>query len=331
MIKKTIGIIGPGYHFEKNIISILTKNSFFKISGVLRHKKKKYKNFKTLNEDKFFKEKFDFVYISCPNKLHEKYILSRKNKTRITSRLLKPIKEHIEDLDKILEISTSFRQRHLLEGNVEIPPPKNKIESLNEFFTHNPAEYSKGYFEPLNKEDCQTFLSPILHEANLIWSKHSNKYGIKSAGYFSKGLDYINANEIIKYSELIDNDLELNEDGNLSFSQAINFCGDDNKKRILHKLLVNEFKENEVSLISKNSNNDEPENPFISPWTVPGYDFTNLMNQYCVFNMLISGKKTKKNNINEINVEESDSSKLVNWDIFNSSISKNIDMQNVVV
>ena len=75
MIKKTIGIIGPGYHFEKNIISILTKNSFFKISGVLRNKKKKYKNFKTLNEDKFFKEKFDFVYISCPNKLHEKYII----------------------------------------------------------------------------------------------------------------------------------------------------------------------------------------------------------------------------------------------------------------
>ena len=256
---------------------------------------------------------------------HTDALLSRKNKTRITSRLLKPIKEHIEDLDKILEISTSFRQRHLLEGNVEIPSSKNKIESLNEFFIHNPAEYSRGYFEPLNKEDCQTFLSPILHEANLIWSKHSDKYGIKSAGYFSKGLDYINANEIIKYSELIDNDLELNEDGNLSFSQVINFCGDDNKKRILHKLLVNEFKENEVSLNSKNSNNDEPENPFISPWTLPGYDFTNLMNQYCVFNMLISGKKTNKNNINEINVGESDSSKLVNWDIFNSSISKNID------
>ena len=43
MIKKTIGIIGPGYHFEKNIISILTKNSFFKISGILRNKKKNIK------------------------------------------------------------------------------------------------------------------------------------------------------------------------------------------------------------------------------------------------------------------------------------------------
>ncbi len=252
-------------------------------------------------------------------------ILSRKSKTRITSRLLKPIKEYIKDLDKILEISSSFRQRHLLKGMVEIPTPINKIESLDEFFIHNPAEYSKGYFEPLNKEDCQTYLSPLLHEANLIWFKHSNQYGLKSAGYFSKGLEYINANEIIKYSEFIDNDIELNEDGNLSFSQVIKLCEDDNKKRILHKLLINEFKGNEVSLISKNADNDEQEYQYISPWTIPGYDFTNLINQYCIFNMIINGKKSKKNNVNEIKILESNSLNLVNWDIFNTSISKKMD------
>ena len=256
---------------------------------------------------------------------HTDALLSRKSKTRITSRLLKPIKEHIEDLDKILEIAISFRKRHLLEGKVEIPKPLNKIKSLDEFFIHNPAENSKGYFEPLKKEDCQTYLSPILHEANLIWFKHSNQYGLKSAGYLSKGLDYINANEIIKYSEFINNDIELDEDGNLFFSQVINLCGDDNKKRILHKLLINEFKENELRLISKNSEDDESEKIFISPWTIPGYDFTNLINQYCIFNMIINGKKSKKNNINEINILESNSLNLVNWEIFNLSISKNID------
>ena len=258
---------------------------------------------------------------------HTDALLSRKSKTRITSRLLKPIKEYINDLDKILEISTSFRQRHLIEGKVEIPVPMNNIKALDEFFIHNPAENSKGYFEPLQKEDCQTYLSPILHEANLIWFKHSNQYGLKSTGYSSNGLDYINANEIIKYSEFVDNDIELNEDGNLSFSQIIKLCDDDdNKKRILHKLLINEFKENDINLNSKNIDNDDSENLFVSPWTIPGYDFTNLMNQYCIFNMIINGKKSKKNNINEINIAESNSLNLVNWDIFNSSISKNLDI-----
>ncbi|ABV50669.1 putative acetazolamide conferring resistance protein Zam [Prochlorococcus marinus str. MIT 9215] len=257
---------------------------------------------------------------------HTNALLSRKSKTRITSRVLKPIKEHIDDLDKILEISCSFRKKNLLEGKVEIPAPLNKINSLEEFFIHNPAEYSKGYFESLNKEDCQTYLSPILHEANLIWYKHSIQYGLKSAGYISKGLDYVNANEIIKYSEFIDSDIELNEDGNVSFSQIIKLCGDDNKKRILHKLLINEFKENQIRLISKNPDNDESEKLFISPWTIPGFDLTNLINQYCIYNMIINGKKSKKNNTNPVNISESNSLDLVNWDIFNSSISKNLEI-----
>jgi len=257
---------------------------------------------------------------------HTNALLSRKSKSRITSRVLKPIKEYVDDLDKILEISCSFRETHFLEGKVEIPAPLNKIEALEEFFIHNPAEYSKGYFESLNKEDCQTYLSPILYEANLIWFKHSNQYGLKSAGYISNGIDYVNANEIIKYSEFIDNDIELNEDGNLTFNQVIKLCDDDNKKRILHKLLINEFKDNEIRLISKDPDNDESEKLFISPWTIPGFDFTNLINQYCIFNMIINGKKSKKNNIDAINISESNSLELVNWDIFNSSISKNLEI-----
>jgi ribonuclease R len=280
------------------------------------------------SDNEVIKWSFHLTLVKCSlivGSDHTHALLSRKSKSRITSRLLKPLKEYIEDLEKILEISSTFRQRHLLEGKVEIPASLNKIESLNEFFIHNPAEYSKGYFEPLNKEDCQTYLSPLIHEANLIWSKHSNQYGLKSVGYISKVIDCINANEIIKYSEFIDNDIELNEDGNLPFSQVINLCSDENKKRILHKLLINEFKENEICLISRDIDYDDSEKIFISPWTIPGYDFTNLINQYCIFNMIVNGKKSKKNNINPINIAESSSLELVNWDIFNSSISKNID------
>jgi ribonuclease R len=256
---------------------------------------------------------------------HTDALLSRKNKTRITSRILKPIKEHIEDLDKILEVSTSFRKRHILEGKVEIPKALNKIKSLDEFFIHNPGENFKGYFEPLIKEDCQTYLSPILHEGNLIWFKHSNQYGLKSIGYSLKGLDYINVNELIKYSEFIGNNIELNEDGNLTFSQIIKSCDDNSKKRILYKLLTNEFKENEICLHSKNSSDDESEKEFSSPWTMPGFDIANLLNQHCIFNMIKNGKKSKKNIKNEINLMKSNSWEFVSWDIFNSSTLKNLD------
>ena len=93
----------------------------------------------------------------------------------------------------------------------------------------------------------------------------------------------------------------------MTFSQVIKLCGDDNKKRILHKLLINEFKDNEVILNYKNPDNDESEKLFFSPWTIPGFDFTTLINQYCIFNMIINAKKSKKSNINAINISESKS------------------------
>ena len=69
---QTLGIIGSGNHFNNKIKPVLKKNKFFKISGYLKRKNLK-KNYFT--EKEFFKKKFDFVYISCPNELHEKYIV----------------------------------------------------------------------------------------------------------------------------------------------------------------------------------------------------------------------------------------------------------------
>lgn len=79
MKKKTIGIIGPGEHFRKNIFPILRKSSFFKIAGILREKKINFFNIKSYSFKKFFRKKFDFVYIACPNKFHEKYIIKSLN------------------------------------------------------------------------------------------------------------------------------------------------------------------------------------------------------------------------------------------------------------
>jgi len=54
------------------------------------------------------------------------------------------------------------------------------------------------------------------------------------------------------------------------------------------------LKENEIRLISKNPDNEESEKLFISPWTIPGFDFTNLINQYCIFNMIIMVRNQRK-------------------------------------
>ena len=84
MKKKTIGIIGPGIHFEKKIYPLFKKYKFLKIDGILRKKNKSFKNIKVLKENAFFRKKFDFIYISCPNNFHQKYIIkSLKNNSHV--------------------------------------------------------------------------------------------------------------------------------------------------------------------------------------------------------------------------------------------------------
>ena len=175
---------------------------------------------------------------------------------------------------------------------------------MNELYFHNPGDYSREYFEPLNKNDCQTYLSPLLYEADQIWFKHSYNYGLKSVGYISQELEYVNLSEIIKYSELVEINLELNEDGNITFKQLIELCHDDNKKRILCKIFINAIKDNEVALLSKGSEIDLENKSYLSPWTIPSYDLTNLINQYCILNLMDNGKNSNKNTKNKINVME---------------------------
>ena len=272
---------------------------------------------------------FHLTLVKCSLIIDNEYLkelLTRKNKKRITSTSLKGIKDHVRDLDKILEISAAFRDEQLLEGKFEISSSDNKIESLNELLVHNPADYSKEYFEPLNINDCQTYLTPILYEANLLWFKHSKEYKIKSASYVAQDLEYINLGEIIKYSELVTTDLELNEDGNLTIKQMIDLCEDTYKKKILQKLLRNHLKENQVTLISDENKIFDSHKTCISPWTLPSYDFVNLINQYNIYCLINNGKRTKKNNEKNINIVEMDSWKNVDWNIFSESTYKNINL-----
>ena len=280
------------------------------------------------SENEIINWSFHLTKVKCSLLVENQHIdalLTRKSNARITSRILKPIKDYIEDLDKIIEISNEFRKKQLINGNIELPKSNNNIESLKELSVHNPAEFSKVYFEPLNNNDIQTYLSPLLYEANSIWFNHSNNYGLNNASYISQKLDYVNVTEIIKNSELIDSNIELNEDGTLSFNKLVELCTDDNKKRILHKILFNVVRDNEVTLISKDNSIIDSKN-IISPWTLPSFDFTNLINQYNIYNMIINGKRNKNSGGKLINIMEKDSWKNVNWCLYNSSMLKSLNL-----
>jgi len=104
MKKKSIGIIGAGKHFVEKIFPVISNSSYFKINGILRKHNKPFKKIAILTENEFFKKKFDFVYICCPNNYHEKYILKSLN-SNFNVICEKPFMIKNKNLNKILNLA----------------------------------------------------------------------------------------------------------------------------------------------------------------------------------------------------------------------------------
>ena len=271
---------------------------------------------------------FHLTEVNClliVNNKHLEALTNRKSKTRITSKILKPIKDFIKDIDYLLELSKSIRQKYLSMGKFEVPKEDNSIDSINEFLKHNPSDYTNEYFEPLNVNDIQTYISPLILTADRIWYEHSKNFNIVNASYQFRDLSYINVNEIIKQTQLINNNFELDEEGTLSLNKLFNYCEDDNKKRIINKNLCNSLNLNKV--IIDNDNKTFTDILYtVSPWTLPSLNYINLINQYNIYNLFRNGKRSNKET-NNVNIFKKDSWKLVNWKLFNAT---NLKISNIL-
>ena len=260
---------------------------------------------------------FHLTNVKCVAVLENKYLQAlNKRKSKLTTKILQPYEKYEEQIKLIIKIANEFRQNQIKKGKYEIPREINKIKKLDEFYFHKPCEYSIDYFEPINTLDPQTYISPILFEADAIWHQHSKNYNLKNISYFSDNLDYLNVNELIKHSQLIDNNFELDEEGNITLETLFNHCKDEYKKRILNKYLINNLKTNKALICEQK----ELENKYLfanSPWTLPSKDFINLANQYNIYLMFKNAKRFK-----DINILKKDSWKKVNSKLYNASSLK---------
>ena len=260
---------------------------------------------------------FHLTNVKCRAVIENKYLEAlNKRKSKLTTKLLQPYEQYEEQIKFIIDIAKKFRNEQLKKGKYEIPREINKIKKLDEYYFHKPCDYSIDYLEPLNILDPQTFISPILFEADAIWYQHSKNYNLRNISFLSDNLNYLNVNELIKNSQLIDNHFELDEEGNITLESLFNHCKDEYKKRILNKYLINNLKNNKA-LVSQSL---ELESKFLfanSPWTLPSKDFINLANQYNIYLMFKNAVRFKN-----INICEKDSWKKVNSKLFKASSLK---------
>lgn len=127
--KIKIGIIGPGRQFQNKIYPILKKSKIFLINSITSSKKAYYRNFKILSLEEFFNRKLDFVYISTPNELHEKYIIKSLQK-KINVICEKPFITNKKNLFKIINLSKKNNKLIFEAFMYKNHPVFNEIEKI---------------------------------------------------------------------------------------------------------------------------------------------------------------------------------------------------------
>ena len=185
MIKR-IGIIGAGNHFINKIYPSLSKSKFFKISAILSNNKKLFKNIKYYTEKEFFRKNFDFIYISCPNIFHEKYIIkSLKNDSHVICE--KPFLIRKKNIKKILLLSEK----------------KKKLVFESFMFLYHPAfTYVKNLFKQKKYGKLEYLISNFRFPS---LDKKNHRYNYKGGGFFLDTACYLLAleNYLFNKSSLI--------------------------------------------------------------------------------------------------------------------------------
>jgi len=173
---KRIGIIGAGNHFINKIYPSLSKSKFFKISGILSHNKKLFKKIKYYTEKEFFRKNFDFIYISCPNIFHEKYIIkSLKSDSHVICE--KPILIRKKNIKKILLLSKK----------------KKKLVFESFMFLYHPAfSYVKNLLKQKKYGKLEYLISNFRFPS---LDKENHRYNYKGGGFFLDTACYLLALE----------------------------------------------------------------------------------------------------------------------------------------
>ncbi len=284
MNKKTIGIIGTGQHFNKKIYPVLLKSNFFKIKGILRKKKINFKNIKNFNEKDFFKQQFDFIYISCPNKLHEKYIIkSLIAKSHVICE--KPFLLRKKNINKIIQLAQNnqklifesfmyvyhpvfqyvkkiiknkdFGKMRYVIGNFRYPSLKKNNNRYNknegDGFFYDAASYlislESYLFENKESKISKSYVQKIKNKVDLRGNIYINSLKGNRFYFWGEGQNYSNNLEIFfdKASIYINKFFSKNDDEQIK----IKIYGKNYKEKIIKK--ANHFK-NMFLHIQKNYN-----------------------------------------------------------------------------
>ena len=256
---------------------------------------------------------------------HLKALESRKPKARTIPLTLKPIKDHLIQLETIIFFAKKLFELERSNGLIELDLSVPKIKDLKDILWEIPGNEYEQWKNPFDNSDPQSILAPIIRTANKAWYKHLTDLNLPGIIIKSDPIDNNTLNDLAKSALALNVELELNEDGILSASELANAFSKTDRRRVLDKLLRHALpnpklyrysRDKVVKSLDSNSNTTIQSHNIQAPWCCPTINYHDIINQHIQVTLLKEGKsRPSARHKTNIELGKMNSYKDVKWDI----------------
>ena len=221
-------------------------------------------------------------------------LAERKPKSRTTPAALKPLKDHLPQLEALVALSAQLRGRRLAAGSLDLNLPLPAIESLGDLVTGTPDAAQDGWF--VQQADSQPLA--LLREAILLADqaagRHFKALELPAIFAINGAPEPADLNEVARAALALDIPLELSEEGNASAAElAAAFANTDRSRALQQQLkaVIRPVQLSDTPGVHALAGQLDGENAAVAPLCCPSLHYADLWNQQLLVLLLSDGKE----------------------------------------
>jgi ribonuclease R len=219
-------------------------------------------------------------------------LAERKPRSRTLPAALKPLKDHLPQLEQLLSCCEALRQQRLTAGSLELNLPLPAIESLGDLAEPDPSSPLDGWLVSLATSDPAALLREAVLAANRALGAHLAALGLPAIFATNAPADPADLNDVARAALALEIPLALSEEGNASAAELAAAFASTDRSRALQQQLRAALRP--VILSSAPGPFALAGSPgdtlAVAPWCCPTLHYSDLWNQQVLVLLLSEGR-----------------------------------------
>ena len=237
--------------------------------------------------------------VAAIQRSHLTALADRKPKARTIPAVLKPLKEHLGQLETVLFCAGCLLDRERALGAVVLDLPAPAMEALGDLQSADPTGFRHRWIDALDKRDPNSVLQPLLRAADRAWGQHRTSLGLPAITVQAGEPDASVLTDVAKTAVALELPFELEEDGSPSAHELITVFAGSEQRRVLEQQLshalaqpgfVDGVAATDPEANDESGGTDAQRLPAAAPWTCAAQSYAHLVNQQVMQMLLQDGK-----------------------------------------